>query len=207
MKLSASMLVIALVALAADQQSDPVPIGKITYRIPKSYLCWSCGHWGIPRLEVTYPEFKPAVSCADCRHIEFELRMTGRSLDPNSPSQMERFEDGLRRFHLKNATSHNGPYGYEVYTAYPPEGVHVDALGETYVNTDTGIMVGCSLHLVDHTEGCSDAVELSDGNSALFLFPLAQISDVPDVEAGIRKLMASFPSSETKDHIKGGETK
>jgi hypothetical protein len=39
---------------------------------------------------------------------------------------------------------------------------------------------------------CVDKILLADGNSAALAVQLAQIEELPDIEAGIRKLVESF---------------
>jgi hypothetical protein len=167
----------------SSKDTDPVVIGKITYNIPKDYVCWECGHWGIPTLK---PPDLP----------ELTLRAGPRSLDPNSQSQIERFRKGLKDFpELLNRTEVTTRFGYQVYKSLPPEGVHVDGMGETFVNESTGIMFGCSLHTDTGLETCGDTVELADGNEVTFLFPISAVETIPGTEDKIRKLIASFPVS------------
>jgi hypothetical protein len=161
----------ALPLVAAAEQSDPVTIGKITYTIPKSYLCYSCNPW-IPTLKV------PGLP---------DLILQGTDL---SEAKIQAIKE------LGNP--HAGPFGYQIYTTGQeyctshPDGC---SYNEEYVGAD--LYFSCTVHTSGAPTTCVDTVSLGDGNQAFFIFPTDQIKDIPEIEARIRKLVTSFPA---KDH-------
>ena len=179
--------------LSTDATPEPVTIGKVTYLIPRNYI----SNRYLSQLKVTYPDFKPYTDatkdCFDakigfqtgCQTVEFNL-------NPSPYPEKEMAANAHRDSPDLHYREHAGPLGYTIYSLGPNE-----ALSEAYVNDAAGIFFECVGS--DTREICQDHFSLPDNNSAHFIFLLTKehemqvdMNGVPAIEAGIRKLVASF---------------
>jgi hypothetical protein len=91
----------------------------------------------------------------------------------------------------RNATPRTGPFNYDVYDVGPE-----NARIELYRKHDDGrlIVFSCLIPNIRWQRSglCDDFVELDDDNTVRLRFGLDQVEYVPEIEAGIRKLMNGF---------------
>jgi hypothetical protein len=186
--------------LSTDATPEAVTIGNVTYLIPRNYIS---NHY-LSELKVTYPDFKPYTDetkdrfdakiafQTGCQTVEFNL-------NPSPYREKEMAANAHRDSPDLHCREHAGPLGYMIYSIGQNE-----ALSEAYVNDAAGIFFEC-VGSGDNREICQDHFSLADNNSAHFIFLLTKehkmqvdMNDVPAIEAGIRKLVASFSDSATK---------
>jgi hypothetical protein len=149
----------------------------------------------IPAIRVTFPGFQPLTEetrkCfgsiaqseqVGCTSIEF--RLFGRGL-----TTREMFEN-IRKT-IPDVVARPEPFGYAVYDEGPAE-----ARIENYVKeyNNTFIFFYCMLSDYHGTRGavCDDGFQLDDGNFLQFFARYNQIEYIPEIEEGMRRLMAGF---------------
>jgi hypothetical protein len=181
-----------------DTTPVTVKVVDISYRIPRNYLIFTDE---IPTLKLTWPGLKPLTEetrkCfgsilqseqAGCTSLEFHL-LGSRGPAPGGRAftNAERFENFMRGF--KNIVPRPGPFGTEIYDIGPEE-----ARIEIYRKSEGDIYFNCMIFDNHGKRGavCADMFRLDDLNHVQFRFRLPQIEQIPEIEAGIRRLMASF---------------
>jgi hypothetical protein len=187
MKGAALAVALALIPLAAAaEDTTAVTVGKITYQIPKNYI------GNVDAKQITYPD---CVAGRNCQHFAITLHDSSAA-----PPGKEWFEAGLKALEAMKKGKLDpqaGPAGYQLYTltikptqsnAYASEGSI-----NLYANEDLGIYFGCMG--VQVMMVCSDSISLTDGNTASIRLQLPQVEELPDIEAGVRKFIATFPTT------------
>ncbi len=182
-----------------DTTPVTVSVVDVVYRIPRNYLTHL--EPAIPTLKVTWPGLKPLTEetrkCfgsilqseqAGCTSLELHLLGSrGPSPGGRALNNAEKFANFLKHSDPKRR---QGPLNYEIYETGPEE-----ARTETYRRLDGNILFHCSFSgEQDRRRGgvCNDTFQLDDMNHVQFFFRLLQIEDVPAIEAGVRRLLASF---------------
>jgi hypothetical protein len=189
MRISVSALAVMLVALPLSggfaDETEPLTVGKITYLIPKNDIS------DRDRKKLRHTD---CVAGSNCRPFEITL--------DSSPAGKDYFEaavEGLEKLSGAKINPQASASNYQIYkfvkpnpnpSAYTP-----DAIGfEVYANDRLSSYFTCMIRIKSGSglRVCMDKVLLADGNAAAVPVQLAQIEEIPDIEAGIRKLMASF---------------
>jgi hypothetical protein len=185
-------------------ETSPVTVSvvDVVYQIPRNYLTHL--EPAIPTLKVTWPGLKPLTEetqkCfgsilqgeeAGCTSIE--LRILG-SRGPGPRGRALTNGEMFQNFIKLNPSvrPRRGPLDFEIYDVGPEE-----ARIETYRRVDGDIYFHCLISgEADRKRGgvCNDGFRLDDLKHIQFFFPLPLIADVPEIEAGIRRLVASFVS-------------
>jgi hypothetical protein len=184
--------------LSTDITPTPMTLGNVTYLIPRNYIY----NRYLKILKVTYPDFKPLTEetkgCFDakiayqtgCRTIEIRLGPGGNTGRKALETGLNNINLYLKEHNQASITPRKGPYGYDIYDVGPD-----DARTEEYFRVDLNIFFFCFIHVVNGNRDatCDDTFALENSWTVGFFFRLKEIGDVPDIEAGIRRLMASFP--------------
>jgi len=187
--------------LSTDTTPVKIRVGSIMYYIPRNYMEYP--DQDSPVLKVTYPGYKPfseeTRACfeqrlpsngpAECRVIRFILRgSTGPGPGGRALTNGEMFENFKRN--SPGVTPRHGPFGYQIYERAP-----YPTHEEIYRREEGDIFFYCFIsdeHDRDNGSVCNDLFALDDGNHVhAFLYP-HEIGIVPEFEATIRKIMASF---------------
>lgn len=184
-----------------DTTPVTVKVVSVVYRIPRNYLILM--EPAIPTLKLTWPGLTPlteetrkcfgSISQSErvgCTSVEFRLMGSGA---PGSRTftTSERFDNFMRG---KKTTLRNGPSGFVVYAIGPEE-----ARIESYRRTEDDIYFQCvTSDAGNHRRVtlCDDLFRLNDGNHVQFRFRPNLIEHIPEIEANIRQLMASFVTPE-----------
>jgi len=185
-------------------------LGSVTYRVPRNYLVVLPP--AIPTIKITFPGFRPLseetrdcftpkrVEKTDCATIEF------RVLGVSAPGGRSLTHAQSLENYLKNSprARKRRVLDYDVYDLGPE-----NARSETYSNPTLDLYFTC---IIDFTMDrpperavCRDQFQLDDRNHAHFFFPRAWIARVPEIESGIRRLMAGFVVSEEQRALSAGE--
>lgn len=185
--------------------SDETPffmkVGRVEYKIPNNYILIKS--ISIPTLKVTVPGLSPLTektrSCFEPQSradklgcVTIELRLHG-GMGPDGPSSSEEmFRNFMKGF--RGVVPVSGPFGYSVYSIGPKD----DRI-EVYTMEKSKIYFTCKIfYLNDQKDAiCEDTVDLYDKNIVKFFFRLDKIRDIPEIEVGIRGLMASFVVTES----------
>ncbi len=184
-----------------DMTPVTVKVVAVTYRIPRNYLT-DLGPQ-LPTIKLAWLGLRPLTKenqqCfgsvaqgkkAGCTSFNFLIRgpgIPGVRLLSNS----EKFENSQKSF--PKLGTRLGRFGYEIHSVGPNE-----ARQEIYRRIDGDIYFSCLLS-EDHSRGiCNDTFRLDDLNHMQFYFALDHIEHVADIEASMRKLMASFVIERTK---------
>jgi hypothetical protein len=175
-----------------DQTPVEVTVVAVTYRIPRNYLT-DLGPQ-LPAIRLAWPGLHPLTqenqNCfgsvaqgkrAGCTFFKFRVRGSGGRLLGNS----EKFEYSQKTF-PKHGTR-QGPFGYEIHSTGPNE-----ARREIYRRTNGDIYFICLLSEGRSRGICNDTFRLEDANHLQFYLGSDLIEHVADIEASMRKLMASF---------------
>jgi hypothetical protein len=182
-----------------DTAPVTVKVVDVTYRIPRNYLTHLDP--AIPTLKLTWPGLKPLTEetrkCfgsilqseqVGCTSLEFHL-LGSRGPAPGGRAftNAEMFENFMRV--SKTNVPRPGPFGTEIYDVGPE-----DARTEIYRKTEGDIYFNCMIFDNHGKRGavCADMFRLDDLNHVQFRFRPPQIEHIPEIEAGIRRLMASF---------------
>jgi hypothetical protein len=182
--LSAVLVALPLSGGLADE-TEPLTVGKVTYLIPKNNIK------DRERKKLTYAD---CTAGSNCRRFEITLDSSSSGRDYFDASLK-----GLEKLSGTKITPQADAADYKIYkfvkpnpnpSAYTP-----DAIGfEVYANDRLGSYFTCMI-VIKSGSGprvCVDKILLADGNSAALAVQLAQIEELPDIEAGIRKLVESF---------------
>lgn len=182
-----------------------VKIVDVTYRIPRNYLV----HLDpvIPTLKLTWPGLKPLTEetrkcfgsilqseAAGCTSLEFHiLGSRGPGPGGRALTNAEMFEN-FKKYN-PNAKRRSGPFGSDIYDTGPEE-----ARTEHYRRLESDIFFNCMIFDNHGKRGavCADMFRLDDLNHVQFRFRPPQIEDIPEIEAGIRRLMAGFVVKEAE---------
>jgi hypothetical protein len=177
-----------------------VRVVSVVYRIPRNYLTHL--EPAIPTLKLTWPGLKPLTEetrkCfgsilqseqAGCTSIDFRLMGSGGN-DPRwrALTSRRRFENSIRG--LEHLAPRHSPFGYVIYEMGPAE-----ARTEFYWRDEGQIYFRCSVSEEEERRlrgVCNDLFRLDDGNHIQFFFRRSLIEQIPEIEAGMRRLMASF---------------
>jgi hypothetical protein len=182
---------------SVDTAPVAIKVGSITYQIPRNYLVLLPP--ALPTLRVTYPGLKPLTeetrNClgsraraeqAGCASIEFALA-DGTTPGGRRLTHAEMLENFLRN---RKGVKREKALEYDVYEIGPD-----NARTEIYRSVDRDLFFDCLINFkTDRPENgvCSDQFKLSDNNLAHFFFRRSQIGSVADIEANIRRLVATF---------------
>jgi hypothetical protein len=194
-----------------DTTPVTVKVVDVTYRIPRNYLIFMDK---IPTLKLTWPGLRPLTEetrkCfgsilqseqAGCTSFEFGiLGSRGPAPGGRAFTNAEMFGNFMRGLEAKQIT---GPFGYELYEVGPEE-----ARKEVYRKAEGDIFFIClfSGH-EDRKRGgvCNDSFRLDDMNHVQFYSRLQHIEHIPEIEARMRQLMASFVVEGESNDIDGLE--
>lgn len=186
-----------------DVTPTTIEVGAVKYSIPRNYLIVLPP--AIPTIKITFPGFKPLseetrdcfkpkrVEKTNCATIEF------RVLGVSAPGSRSLTHAQSLENYLKNSprARKRRVLDYDVYDLGPE-----NARSETYSNPTHDLFFTC---IIDFTIDrpperavCRDQFQLDDRNHAHFFFPRAWIDRVPEIEAGIRRLVASFVKTENQ---------
>lgn len=184
-----------------DTKPVAIKVGSVTYHIPRNYLMLLPP--ALPTLRVTYPGLKPLTgetrNClgsraraerAGCASIEFALS-DGTSPGGRRLTHAEMLQNFLRNL---KGVKRGKVLDYDVYEIGPD-----NARTEIYRNVEHDLFFDCFINLkINRQENCvcSDQFTLSDNNYAHFFFRRSQIGGVADIEANIRRLVATFANKE-----------
>jgi hypothetical protein len=185
------LLLLAVLALPLSARADnpadttPITVGKITYLVPNIHKPGG--------KQIMY---RDCVAGSNCRYLRVILSNTG-------VTAKQWFEMGVKELEKMNGSKiipQAGPSGYQVYKLTVPNSKpnqYASDAGsiEFYVNTELDIYFNCVVRIKKGYPDyrlCANIFSLADGNLAEVAFPLAQAEELPDIEAGIRKLVASF---------------
>jgi len=174
---------------------------SITYRIPRNYLIYLDTPSTVPTLKLTWPGLKPLTEetrkCfgsihqseqAGCTSFEF-LLLGSRGPGPGGRAltSTERFENAIRDIARPRPEK---PFGYDLYEIGPEE-----ARTEIYRKVEGDIHFTCSIAGPEGRKRggvCRDLFRLDDMNHLQFLFRLPHREHIPEIEKGMRELMARF---------------
>ena len=191
-----------------DTKPVAVRVVSVEYSIPRNYLTYMPPH--IPALTITFPGFKPLTeetqNCFDpkwqrqnpgCTTIEFRL-LGSRGPGPGgwAITNAERFENFMRGLKV---TVKPAQLGFELYEVGPEEArirVYRRVEGDIFFDCHSTVYGGRKL-----TTACNDRFRLDDMNHVQFYFRPQLIEHIPEIEKGIRRLMASFVKRGDSDDV------
>jgi hypothetical protein len=190
MRVSVSALAVILIALPLScgfaDETESLTVGKITYLVPKNEIS------DRDRKKLTYTD---CVGGSDCRRFEVTL--------DSGPAGKDNFEAGLKALEKMSGakiTPQAGPSDYQIYkfvqsNPHPSANTPDAIVFELYANDRLSSYFDCMITTKKdfNLRVCADKVLLADGNSAMIPVQSAQIEKIPDIEARIRRLVASFP--------------
>jgi len=177
-----------------DTSPVTIKVVDVTYRIPRNYLSSS-----FPGVTVTFPGFKPLTEeTRDCFDRQWQFRNPGicttfqfmlhgsRGPAPGGRAftASEKLENIIRN--TPGIVRRAGPYGYDIYEIGPEE-----ARIQSYRKIEGDVLFTC-FGLEQQNSICRSIFRLGDLNHAHFRFRRHQIEHIPEIEAGIRKLMSTF---------------
>lgn len=181
-----------------DTTPVTIKVVSVTYQIPRNYLT-DIGPQ-LPAIKLAWPGLQPLTKenqdCfgsiaraerAGCASFKFLIMGSG-SPGGRSLSNAEKFANWQKSFPKLGTRA--GPFGYEVHSVGPEE-----ARIEIYRRVEDDILFSCSFSGdADRKRGglCRDQFRLDDMNHLHFYFRSYLIERVADIEARMRKLMASF---------------
>ena len=185
-----------------DTTPITVKVVDVVYSIPRNYLVLV--EPAIPTLRVTFPGFKPLTEeTRDCFDPKWQVNNPGKCISiqflllgsrgPGPKGHELTNSEKFANFKKHNAPARlrKGPFGYDIYETGPQE-----ARGETYRKEAGDIYFHCTFfgeqHRTKKVGSCNNMFRLDDMNHAQFFFRLAFIEHIPEIENGIRRLMAGF---------------
>ncbi len=202
----AAMAAALLTAITADAIPSDSALefenSGVVYEIPSEYLAQRDQSRQQPALEVTYPDFRPArTSGRGCgawfvsamRHTcaTFQFLISG-----GQGATRRQMADNAAKLPSALRQSAVDQFGYETWWSK-----NNPSLVNFYRNGAGGVLYFfCTIDTGANGERdgiCTDHVFMSDGNTAAVLFPYHLRNELPGVEAGIDRLMASFHRRQT----------
>jgi hypothetical protein len=182
-----------------DTTPVTVTVVDVTYRIPRNYLIHLDP--AISTLKLTWPGLKPLTQetqkcfgsilqseAAGCTSLEFHiLGSRGPGPGGRALTNAEMFEN-FKKYN-PDAKRRDGPFGSDIYDTGPEE-----ARIEQYRKLDGDLFFNCMISDYHGKRGavCADMFRLDDMNHVQFRFRLPLVEHIPEIESGIRRLMASF---------------
>jgi hypothetical protein len=186
--------------LSVETYPLTVKMGSVVYHIPRNYFVYPNTDRGV-FLRVTFPDFLPFTEgTRECLEVEYNSKQPGCTqimvnLTRGGLSNLQIFKNVQKLF--RNPLPRTGPFNYEVFDVGP------DSARIEYYRREDGtgmIFFHCFISIIreKRTGFCDDFVALEKSNSVRLRFDLSEIEHVPEVEAGIRKLMNGFRANGEK---------